>query len=212
MPHLLHHRRRHSWPYCGPIARSGTASSAPIKLARPPQVHPQYTVPLQPADILLSEEQYNDAASAGIIRSKTKMKNRLWSTPTSTVRNPKSQVPILNVGGGGGSGIPVPAFMPTILPRQIVRPQLDRARSLFALPTVAATTGASIPGTGTNMASHWVPITAVPTQQPLLTPNSAKYRIAGVDGQHGAMLRRCHSERPRSWREPSAGLYTLVEE
>lgn len=210
MPHLFHHKRRHSWPYCGPIARSGTASSAPIKPGRPPQVHPQYTVPLQPADILLSEEQDDDAASAGIIRSKTKMKNRLWSTPTSTVRNPRGQVPVLNGGGGSGSGIPVPAFAPTILPQQITRPQLDRARSFFALP--AATTAASIPDTKTNMASRWVPITAAPTQQPLLVPNAAKYRITGVNGQHGVMLQRCHSERPRSWREPRTDLYTLVEE
>ena len=221
MPHLLHHKRRHSWPYCGPIARSGTAGSAPTKLVslpRPPQVHPQYTVPLLSSDLLSSEEQDDDAASAGIIRSRRKKGNRLWSTHTSTVKNPEGWVPVSNDGGGGGGDdISAPVSAPvTTLPRQIARPLLDKTRSLPALPSSATTTGAPIPDARANMVSRWDPRASVPAQQPRLTYNAVRDNTMAASGQHEILSmkrhRRCHSGRPRSWREPSASVWTLVED
>lgn len=205
MPHLLHHKRRHSWPYCGPIARSGTASSAPIKntplLLRTPHIHhPQYIVPLIPADTVSAEDDTNDAASAGIITSKTKTRNRLWS---SAARSPKTR----------GTGIPAPVTI-----YATTRPRLDKARSLFILPTVSTT---AVSPAGWNLVPHWMRIAAVsvpapalvPFQPPVQTGDRGRDRVTGLNG-HGIVSRhrRCHSERPRSWREPSASLWTLREE
>lgn len=207
MPHFLQHKRRHSWPYCGPIARSGTASSAPTKntpmLLRTPHIHhPQYSVPLIPADIISDEDNTNDTASAGIIASKTKTRSRLWPT---VARNPKSR----------GTGIPAPVTTPAT-----ARPRLDKARSLFILPTAATTTALS--PAGWNIVPHWMqiaPVSAIPA--PVLVPvrplvetgDRGRNAVAGLNG-HGLVSRhrRCHSERPRSWREPSASLWTLREE
>lgn len=219
MPYLFHHKRRHSWPYCGPIARSGTASSAPVKNTPPPpplrtpHIHqPQYIVPLIPTDTVTADNYTNDAASAGIIPSKSKTRNRLWP---AVVKNPKSR----------GTGIPAPVTVSTT-----TRPRLDKARSLFILPTVATT---AVSPAGWSLVPHWMQIAPVPTpvpvpnpalvpvpvpalvpvQLPVETGDRGRDRVSALNG-YGLVRRhrRCHSERPRSWREPSASLWTLREE
>lgn len=203
---LLHHKRRHTWPYCGPVPRPGN-QLVPVPGPRqaqalPPQ--PQFVVPLVPTDL---SGQQDDATSAGIIRPKTPSRaHRLWSTST-----PKH--PIANSTAASTSL------------RQIVRPPLDRARSLFVLPTTStpATTTATAAGTtgsapgGNVVVPYFVPSPSpvpvsvpvpVQVQRPVLVGDRGRnYGVPPITRRH-----RCHSERPRSWREPSASLWPLVEE
>ena len=204
MPHLLHHRRRHSWPYCGPVPRSSGRQYVTTLTNQAPEPDPaslnysHFVVPLVPADL----HGQDDASSAGIIRPKhTSRAHRLWSTPKDPVANTSESHRAASL-------------------RQMVRPPLDKARSLFVLPT--ATTAAATPvarPTGNGMVSYLMPSSSsspsplpiLPVQQPPLTVDNRGRmfnRVLDVERGH----RRCHSERPRSWRQPSASLWTLTEE
>jgi hypothetical protein len=81
----------------------------------------------------------------------------------------------------------------------MIRPPLDKARSLFVLPTTT-TAGVNV------VVSYWVPQRdAVPDRGRGV---SALPSNLDVERNH----RRCHSEQPRAWRRPSASLWTLQEE
>lgn len=211
---LLHHKRRHTWPYCGPVPHSGNQLvpgpvSVPIQAQALPPQPPQFVVPLVPTDL---SGQQDDATSAGIIRPKTPSRaHRLWSI--STPKHPVSN-----------------SIAASTSLRQIVRPPLDKARSLFVLPTTSAsvaatatTTAAGTTGTapgGNVVVSYFVPSpspvpvpvpvsVSVQPQRPVLVGDRGRYcGVPPITRRH----RRCHSERPRSWREPSASLWPLVEE
>lgn len=197
MPHLLHHRRRHSWPYCGPVPRSSGRQYVTTLINQAPEPDPaplnysHFVVPLVPADLYGQD----DASSAGIVRPKhTSRAHRLWST---------SKDPVANTSESHRAA----------LLRQIVRPPLDKARSLFVLPTT--TTAAAAPPGGNAMVSYLMPspspLPLLPAQQPpLAVDNRGRMFNRVLDVERGQ--RRCHSERPRSWRQPSASLWTLTEE
>lgn len=193
MPHL-HHRRRHSWPYSGPRKQPLPI----IKVSAPDdELAPHFLTPLAPEDLF---DDPDAAASAGIVRSPPQQQHHhhhLWSHFRTA---PTTQTPHL-------SGSPSP---PGTL-RRMIRPPLDKARSLFTVPTTTAA-GESV------WVSYWVPhgkgnLSARGTER----TGTAIDAGTGIRGREALARaerfhRRCHSEQPRSWREPSASLWTLLEE
>ncbi|GIJ89040.1 hypothetical protein Asppvi_007969 [Aspergillus pseudoviridinutans] len=193
MPHLRHHRRRHSWPFGSPaaqlrerrIARNSSALD-PSTLA---ELEEHYLAPIVSEDL-----PEDDAASAGIVRTKTTRSHRWFASKHAVPHHTPSQRSSTMSGGTGSL-------------RRMIRPPLDKARSLFVLPTTTS------PGKQV-VVSLWVPQTAA-TQpadmfadrgRPTTTTDDSDY--LAVERNH----RRCHSEQPRSWRAPSASLWTLLEE
>ncbi|KAL4785434.1 hypothetical protein BJX76DRAFT_182296 [Aspergillus varians] len=180
MPHF-HHNRRHSWPYCGSSMRLRERRNLPIiTVTGPPdefEFEDQFMTPVDTEDLL-----EDDAASAGIIRSQSTHSHRLW-----------------HHSGAGHSQTNVS----TVSLRKMIQPPLDRARSLFVLPTTMS-------AGETVLLPYWIHRLSA---HPIATKDSAKAR----DGERGRLMsqknhRRCHSERPRSWKQPSEKLWTLEEE
>ncbi|PKY01705.1 hypothetical protein P168DRAFT_292790 [Aspergillus campestris IBT 28561] len=200
------HRRRHSWPACVP-----ERTTVPVITVSQPQEPPerQFLAPLVSAELLESD----DAASAGIVRSgdhsgsSSATRYRLWP------HYHHHKV----VAGSRTASARTDASMGSPL-RRMLRPPLDKARSLFVLPTTT-TAGEKV------VLSYWVPqsVPSRPSLSPLpsspLSPALSETVERGrpVDAAVGRLRaegnhRRCHSEQPRSWREPSASLWTLSEE
>lgn len=186
MPYLVHHRRRHSWPYCGgtnprerptlPLVRASEPSSS---------LESPYATPY------LAED---DATSAGIVRPKTTWSHRFWPHSRSAAA-PEPQYSTTAAGSSSGGSL-----------RRMIRPPLDKARSLFVLPTTT-TAGDNV------FVSYWVPHRAELGASAGRAPDRGRTLGDGlghlsVDRNH----RRCHSEQPRAWRRPSATLWTLKEE
>ncbi|KAA8644062.1 uncharacterized protein ATNIH1004_008259 [Aspergillus tanneri] len=160
MPHLIHHRRRHSWPYSNGEARLRGRRNLPLPRVSEPQnpFEQQFLTPLVSGDF-----PEDDAASAGIIRSKTARPHRLWphSSSRETVASGTSgQYPTTGAGSGGGSL------------RRMIRPPLDKARSLFMVPTTT-TAGENV------VISFWVPRQSGVQQLPPAAPG----RVLGDDLQ-----------------------------
>ncbi|PYH95254.1 hypothetical protein BO71DRAFT_208475 [Aspergillus ellipticus CBS 707.79] len=193
MPHLVrHHRRRHSWPYCGPGTQLRDRRNLPlITIEQQQQFEQQFSTPVGSEDLL-----EDDAASAGIVRSKAGRSHWRWFAPKDSASGAVGQMSISGAGSGSGSL------------RRMIRPPLDKARSLFVLPTTT-TTGQNV------LVSYWVPQGAA--VQPAAVPATGRGRTPDY-GPAGAHLlaeryhRRCHSEQPRSWKRPSASLWPLEEE
>ncbi|KAF4215555.1 hypothetical protein CNMCM8980_010609 [Aspergillus fumigatiaffinis] len=193
MPHLRHHRRRHSWPFGSPaaqlrerrIARNSSALD-PSTLA---ELEEHYLAPIVSEDL-----PEDDAASAGIVRTKTTRSHR-WFASKHAVRHHTSSQRSATTSGGTGSL------------RRMIRPPLDKARSLFVLPT---TTSAETQ----VVVSFWVP-QAAETQPADMLADRGRTTTTADESDYLAVERnhrRCHSEQPRSWRAPSASLWTLLEE
>lgn len=190
MPHLAHHRRRHSWPYCGGSNTRERRTLPVITAYEPPHSFEQpFLTHLVPGDL-----PEDDATSAGIVRSKTTWSHHFWPYSRHAVP-PEQQYSTTAAGSGSGSSL-----------RRMIRPPLDKARSLFVLPTTT-TAGDNV------FVSFWVP------QRPQLGAPAGRIPDRGrtlgnslghlsIDRNH----RRCHSEQPRAWRRPSATLWTLKEE
>ncbi|KAI9370691.1 hypothetical protein BJX61DRAFT_76011 [Aspergillus egyptiacus] len=181
MPHFRHHKRRHSWPYCGAGAYPHTTQNIPtITVTRPPdELEPQFL-----ASIMSEELADDDAASAGIVRSENRSHHRLWYSSKRKPGDDKASV-------GTGSL------------RKMVQPPLDRARSLFTIPP-APSIGEAV------LLPYWIyRISAHPiaSSERAQSQEEERGRLAAVKNH-----RRCHSERPRSWKKPSKKLWTLEEE
>ncbi|RHZ45351.1 uncharacterized protein CDV56_103935 [Aspergillus thermomutatus] len=191
MPHLRHHRRRHSWPFGSPAAQL-----CERRIARNPRA-------LDPSTLAELEEQYlapivsedlpeDDAASAGIVRTKTTRSHR-WFASKHAVRHDASAQKRTTMSAGTGSL------------RRMIRPPLDKARSLFVLPT-ATSAGEQV------VISYWVPQAAGTQPADIFTDRGRTAADAFDYSVAERNHRRCHSEQPRSWRAPSASLWTLLEE
>ncbi|KAL3452797.1 hypothetical protein BJX65DRAFT_302703 [Aspergillus insuetus] len=172
MPHLIHHKRRHSWPYCGTGMSTRDRRNVPIITVTEPddEFETEFLTPIMPEDLYYED----DAASAGI--DTRRAHHRLWHSSREST--------------GDGS-----ARVDTVSLRKIVQPPLDRARSLFVLPT-------TVSGKEIMLLPYWVHRLAAHPIAP-----QPRGRLA-LDKNH----RRCHSERPRSWKQPSEKLWTLKEE
>ncbi|PLB55884.1 hypothetical protein P170DRAFT_52123 [Aspergillus steynii IBT 23096] len=188
MPYLVHHRRRHSWPYCGGTTPRERSTLPVLTATEPSNARESPFL----ASYLAAED---DAASAGIIRSKTTWSHRFWPHSSRPTAVPEQQYSTTAAGSSSGSSL-----------RRMIRPPLDKARSLFVLPTTT-TAGDNV------FVSYWVP------HRPELGAAAGGHPDRGrslgdglgrlaADRNH----RRCHSEQPRAWRRPSAALWTLKEE
>ncbi|KAL2856420.1 hypothetical protein BJY01DRAFT_178953 [Aspergillus pseudoustus] len=182
MPYLIHHNRRHSWPYYGSGMGVRDRRNVPIITVTEPddELEAEFQTPIVSEDLF-----EDDAASAGIVRSQpARAHHRLWHSSKESA-------------GDGSAGVD------TVSLRKIVQPPLDRARSLFVLPTSVSTKEIMLlPYWVHRLAAH--PI--APHQRGRSRENE-RSRLA-LDKNH----RRCHSERPRSWKQPSENLWTLKEE
>ncbi|KAF7118571.1 hypothetical protein CNMCM5793_008105 [Aspergillus hiratsukae] len=191
MPHLRHHRRRHSWPFGSPgaqlrerrIARNSSALD-PSTLA---ELEEHYLAPIVSEDL-----PEDDAASAGIVRTKTTRSHR-WFASKHAVRRGTSGHKSTTTSGGTGSL------------RRMIRPPLDKARSLFVLPTTTSAGEQVMISCWVSQAAETQPADMI-TDRGRTTADGSDY--LAVERNH----RRCHSEQPRSWRAPSESLWTLLEE
>ncbi|KAL2809412.1 hypothetical protein BJX63DRAFT_358039 [Aspergillus granulosus] len=184
MPHLIHHTRRHSWPYCGLGMSTRESRNVPIITVTEPDdddgLKTQFLTPIVSEDLL-----DDDAASAGIVRSQpARSHHRLWHS---------SKEP----SGDGSAGVD------TVSLRKIVQPSRDRARSLFVLPM-------SLTAKEITLLPYWVHRLAAHPITPDHRGRSRQQERSRLapDKNH----RRCHSERPHSWKQPSEDLWTLKEE
>ena len=174
-----------------------------VRLSKPALV---YTHPhawsLQPAMVvpLIAEElPDDDAVMAGIVPPPAPRIHRMWSRPIT--RETHEHIPI------SASAVEARKHVHrSVLRRLIRRPPLDKTRSLLVMPTTM-TAGDQL------LISGWMP-PRISTQPIIVTdksqapPSAASTARLMVERRH----RRCHSEQPRSWREPSAALWTLEEE
>ncbi|RHZ72811.1 hypothetical protein CDV55_108730 [Aspergillus turcosus] len=199
VPHLRHHRRRHSWPFGSPgaqlrerrIARDSSASALdPSTLA---ELEEHYLAPIVSEDL-----PEDDAASAGIVRAKTTRSHRWFASKHEhAVRHGTAGPGHKSTAVSGGTG--------TGSLRRIIRPPLDKARSLFVLPTTTSAGERVVVSCWVSEAGGTQPADVVTDRGRTITEGS-DYLTA--ERNH----RRCHSEQPRSWRAPSASLWTLLEE
>lgn len=179
----FHHKRRHSWPYCGSASRSHNRSVPIITVTGPPdELKEEFLAPVKTEGLV----EGDDAASAGIVRSEDRP-HRAWYHSQRGERNQQA-----SAGG--------------ISMRKKIQPPLNRARSLFIFP-------AAMSAGETTLLPYWIHrLSAHP-----IHPNATKERGSSRDDVRGRLTvkrnhRRCHSERPRAWKEPSEDLWTLQEE
>ncbi|OJJ47268.1 hypothetical protein ASPZODRAFT_1932953 [Penicilliopsis zonata CBS 506.65] len=206
----LFHSRRYSWPYCGD-PRVSTDPGPPKQGVRNKEQlvsHSPFSNPVLAATLFDHED---DAVSAGIDRSKTARSHhhhhhhRLW--PNTGKEEKSSQVV---------STITEASESPGAVLRRMIRPPLEKARSLFVLPSMGSEGGYNNMNSDKNndndnkvVISYWVEshTQAQAKQMAVLDLDDDMLLVPG-----GRWHRRCHSEQPRSWKEPSASLFTLVEE
>lgn len=204
MPSFRHHERRHSWP----SFRSELGILEPrileMQLLQPalvPSSSP--TGSFQPAMAvpLIAEELHDDDAEmAGIIRSSSYVshKGRLWSR--LPIRGRRDNIPVSASTLGNRNHV-----HRTVLRRWIRRPPLSNARSLFVMPTNTATENPLVISRRTPQF----------LAQPVMVADRIDTALPLVDTQQCIRKRRhwrSHSEQPRSWKRPSADLWTLDEE
>lgn len=201
MPHIRHHRRHHSWPHCGSelcmrephlelrIARLG------VGYLNPPWSFQQTTV----VPLIAEDLPVDDAEMAGIIRSRPPRVHRLWSRPL--LKGKREDIHLSATAVEARKHV-----HRSVLRRLIRRPPLDKTRSPFVIPTTRRA------GDETIIAG-WMPSQI--STQPLTDIERSRTVLSGVDAAKlitERRHRRCHSEQPRVWREPSASLWPLQEE
>ncbi|KAH8690140.1 hypothetical protein BGW36DRAFT_433094 [Talaromyces proteolyticus] len=106
--------------------------------------------------------------------------------------------------------------VPTAMLRRIIWPRLEKARQ-FLIP-LHLHFSSSLPSSGSthssvSSAKETIVLSCASTPT-LSETEDVSFSMAGEDWRlrPGRRHRRCHSEQPRAWREPSAGLWTLDEE
>ncbi|PYH49173.1 uncharacterized protein BP01DRAFT_388256 [Aspergillus saccharolyticus JOP 1030-1] len=249
MPYLVHyhhrqqHRRRHSWPYCGGGTQHQQQQQqlnwAAVQSAQQQQqqlLEQQFLVPVGSEDLL-----DDDAASAGIASSATQTQaatagaaprpRRWWSSwwhPSSRGASPsppRSGHLHLTTTSPGSDSEASPL-------RKMMRPPLDKAKSLFVTPTIHH----PVAGDDVVFTTYWVspPPSSVQVLPAGLVESAGQEAgllampvvdfESGGGGDGGGLLRgrimrmearnhrRCHSEQPRAWKPPSASLWPLAEE
>lgn len=200
---MPHHRRHHSWPHCGSEICMREPRSLELRISKSRAGHPIITPwSFQQATVvpLIAEDlEDDDAEMAGIIQSRNPRVHRLWSRPL--LRDRREDIHL------SASSVEARKHVHRSVLRRLIRRQpLDRTRSLFVMPTIRRAGDETV-------ISGWMPprISAQPVTIVERTPTT----LSGVDTARliaERRHRRCHSEQPRSWREPSASLWPLQEE
>ena len=220
-------RRRYSWPYCVPSnsrieERQRPMASRDIRalkhyLGEERVSNPQRIPIVETTEKFdyMDEDDEDDAMSAGIVRSKTMRHtrhHRIWpsSCCDDSDDNAADDDDIV-------SSVTEAGELPSAILRRIV-PQIERAR-MFPMHTSSGSNDNKVDGDGDEvMVSYFGTSNRSQDSQghhkrqerlqnrdhlgdPRLQPGSSQRRH-----------RRCHSEQPRAWREPSAELWPLKEE
>ena len=205
MPKIRHHRRHHSWPHCGSELCMRAPSDLELRFAKPGHgLSNNSPWAFQQAKVvpLIAEEGFDidDAEMAGIVRSESPRMHRIWSRPLQR-SDRREEIPVTTTAVEARKHV-----HRSVLRRLIRRPPLDKTRSLFVMPTMM-TAGDQV------VISGWMPPRL--SARPVMVTNRSRTALPAPDSvpllaerRH----RRCHSEQPRAWREPSAGLWTLEEE
>ena len=195
-----HHRRHHSWPHCGSELCMREPRSLELRITRPeaglnlsPWSFQQATVPL------IAEELPDDTEMAGIIRARPPRVHRLWSR--TLLKDKHDEIHLSATAVEARKHVHRSAF------RRLIRlAKLDRTRSLFVMPATRKAGNQTV-------ISGWMPSRI--SAPPLVIVERNRTALSGVDAARFVAERRhrrCHSEQPRAWREPSASLWTLQEE
>lgn len=201
MSRARHHRRHHTWPHCGSELCMREPRSLEIHVFKPAKLPPGHSPwSVQEATIvpLIAEEvPDDDAEMAGIVRAPRV--HRLWSLPLGRGRDKNTLI-------SASTAEARKSVHRNVLRRLIRRPNLNKTRSLIVVPTtMTARDQAVITG--------WLP--PQPGARPVVTSDRISPDLSAFDAARlvaERRHRRCHSEQPRSWRRPSAGLWTLQEE
>lgn len=203
MPNLRHHRRHHSWPHCGSELCMRAPSNLEIRNLNPISVteaNQQWAFQQSTVVPLIAEEEpgTDDAEMAGIVRTPSRSVHRLWSRP---IQKPRCD----DIPNSASAAEARKHVHRSVLRRLIRRPPLDKTRSLFVMPTMM-NAGDQV------MISGWMPprLSARPV---MVTERRSTISVTDspqfvTEKRH----RRSHSAQPRSWREPSASLFSLKEE
>ncbi|KAJ5225669.1 hypothetical protein N7468_006894 [Penicillium chermesinum] len=199
---IRHHRRHHSWPHCGSELCMRAPSSAEFRLFNPtPDLprHPSWSFQQAASIPPITEDGPggDDAEMAGIVRQSSRT-HRLWSRPIQGLR--PSDVPVSAMADSRKH------VHRSVLRRLIRRPALDKTRSLFVMPTMMTVGDQS-------RISGWMPPRW--SARPVVVVERSRAAgpiLATPQFMAERRHRRCHSEQPRSWKEPSVGLWTLQEE
>jgi hypothetical protein len=193
MPLFPRHTRHYTWPYCGPV--HGHEDRREHDAARRRSSLKDYFLSLEDSTVnplYLDVFYEDDATSAGIVRSKSSRSYRLWSGPKD-----EDQI-ISTITEADGT--------PRAVLRRVVLPQLDKARQMFPKHNT--------PTSGEDaMVMAYMKVPA--PSRPLIKSGEKKERMlnsTSLESEPARHHRRCHSEQPRAWREPSASLWTLLEE
>lgn len=197
MSHVRHHRRHHTWPHCGSESCNREPRSLELRVFNPANAPPGHAPwSFQEATIvpLIAEEVPNDDAEmAGIVRAPRT--HRIWSLPLGRAR--EKNIPVSASAAEASR---------SVLRRLIRRPPLDKTRSLLVMPTTMTTRNQAM------ISGRMPPRLAA---RPVVVSDRTRPDFSAIDTACFAAERRhrrCHSEQPRSWRRPSAGLWTLQEE
>jgi hypothetical protein len=175
--------------------------SLALRVFKPAQLPPSHSPwSFQEATIvpLIAEEvPDDDAEMAGIVRAPRV--HRIWSLPLGRGRDKNTPI-------SASAAEARRSVHRSVLRRLIRRPSLNKTRSLMVVPTtMTARDQAVITG--------WIPLR--PGARQVVASDKIRPDLSAVDAARlvaERRHRRCHSEQPRSWRRPSAGLWTLQEE
>lgn len=148
---------------------------------------------------LIAEELPDDTEMAGIIRTRPTRVHRLWSRPL--LKDNHDEIYLSATAVEARKHI-----HRSVLRRLIRRAPRERTRSLFVIPATRKAGDQTV-------ISEWVPSRI--SAPPLASIERSLPALSEVDVAKFVTERRhrrCHSEQPRAWREPSASLWTLQEE
>lgn len=149
----------------------------------------------------------DDAVSAGIITSKGSRHTRLWRSSTGDTSDGRGQ----SENGERDvitSTVTEADELPTAILRRIIWPRWERARLLFPHMTTTTSTDNVI------ISCRSSPNLSIGDTETISEPHrrdtelNEGYLRPLAERRH----RRCHSEQPRVWKEPSPDLWTLMEE
>ncbi|KAL3477487.1 hypothetical protein BJX99DRAFT_257514 [Aspergillus californicus] len=209
MPHLRNHKRRHSWPYCGSSLHLQDRQNIPlITVTEAPDDTLDFDLKSQFLTPVITEEDLDDeddATSAGIIRTESHSNNRIWYHSNNEIEIDENNNRKQKTNPGSL--------------RKRMQPPLDRARSLFILPSAT-----SVRDRETVLLPYWIhrlsahPISPARSERERERERERdRERGRSREDERGRLAamknhRRCHSERPRAWKQPSEHLWTLEEE
>ncbi|KAN0069143.1 hypothetical protein V8E54_012772 [Elaphomyces granulatus] len=226
------HRRHYSWPFGGPSTntheehhRRQTADLRVVKNLMSQEENRFASFQPVPEDPLSIGDLYeeDDAISAGIVRSESTSSrhSRLWPCSHS------EEAAEWHKRGDGGSrkedttivsSVTEAEELPIAMLRRLLWSRLEKARLHPSVRTannksVAHGDDNDIMITVTSPLHLTEEVTWIGELEESDRLNDGyHHHHARPRWERGRKHRRCHSEQPRSWREPGPGLWTLVEE